>query len=68
MSSGWATTGKERMDYLPTECAGCKATIEPEVGRYYCDTCVAQQLIAQQDELEAFDAFHAWADSVGRKS
>jgi Zn finger protein HypA/HybF involved in hydrogenase expression len=47
-------------------CFGCQTPIADEPGNAYCPECIAQQMREQGDELEAFDAYHAYADRIAR--
>lgn len=45
-------------------CFECQAEVPDEPGTYYCPECVAEQLKEQGDELENFNAYHKWVDSL----
>jgi hypothetical protein len=49
-------------------CYGCAAPVEDAPGVYYCDKCVARQTREHGAELEAFDAYHGYADMVARRT
>lgn len=55
-------------DFTTDKCFGCDAPLEPAPGNFYCDVCVAEQEAEAAAELEAFDAFHAWADGIARQT
>lgn len=48
-------------------CYGCGVPVPDEPGNAYCAVCIERQRREALAELEAFDAFHRWADRVGRK-
>jgi hypothetical protein len=50
----------------PATCFGCGAAVEDAPGVYYCAACVEAQLREQAREVEAFDAYHRFADRVAR--
>jgi hypothetical protein len=47
-------------------CYGCGCPVEDAPGVYYCEPCVAGQLAANEEERQAFEAFHAYADLVAQ--
>lgn len=54
-------------DFAVESCFGCGAKVDPGPGVYYCSECVAKQLVDEESEREAFNAFHAYADLVARR-
>lgn len=48
------------------KCYGCDTQIANTPGNAYCDDCIAKQTAEQGREIEAYDAFHVWADKVSK--
>lgn len=54
--------------FTVSECLTCKASLQGELGAYYCRKCVKVQQAAYREEREAFVAFHRFADRAARST
>ena len=46
----------------------CGTEIPATPGNYYCGPCIDIQQAEHKAAVEAFDAFHKWADDIARST